>query len=925
MTSYSYADRDKAYALISQTETLVAMVEKIGSGREEANPDLQAAIATMTGASDLNRQHESLAYLLAKIKDTHTKRIIDAASKDFTCFVEAINPDEPCRSRVHRFLGEQLMAMEEEPDRRTAISMPPGHAKDLCVTTPVLMGDGTSKRLGDIEVGDFVITHTGAAKEVLEVHEQGVRDTIIIHTFSGRVIRPHPDHPFLTPAGWIPAKDLAKGDVLAQQREFSIANSSGRTRDEFALAGYMMAYGFVRNRSYSRIRNIDTRFRTDDPVIMEDVVEIAKRLGYTGRIAMGMSYGEEVRTLTFTETFQFWLKNQGLWGASRHEMRIPEWVFKGSYTEIGAFVGAIFSMDAYLRPRRSKHTGAQRQMLIRLRNAGLMKDMRRLLMRLGVRSHLHAHTDRCYNYEPTIFWTLAIQHDEDIAFLRKALRIIGTGRRFWDAPIAVRRFFDNRYGEDPIVNITKAEPTETRCLTVDTDHSFLADGIAVHNSTYGSRLFPAWWMGKRENKKWLQAGHTQKFAEKEFGKKTRDQILDRAAYQKVFPNVAVRTASQDEIILTNDTSYVVKGVGQGISGYRSNFNNIDDPYPTEKAAQSPVTRETVWHWWTNDFRTRRLPGSGELIIVTRWHSDDIVGRLEEMIAEGEMEPWTIINLPAFSQGEDVDQLKRKKGEVLWPELFTKRFLNDIKAPMVASRWESLYQGSPVASEGNILQRKWIKYYQDPPRLKAGDPQNSSFKFTNLPAYLRRAGDPKNPSPELSNPQTKNPFHRIRTVISVDSAERDTVRADYSAIQCWIMASDYKHYLMDSVRMKFEFPALVTQIENMAAKWNADIILCETKGAGNQYVQARTGKAPCSIIGYNPGRDDKVIRFEGTMVMWQAGEVLLPERAPWLEAYIDQLLRFPQGKNDDDVDATSQYLNWSRADGGWKRGVRKLST
>jgi predicted phage terminase large subunit-like protein len=270
-------------------------------------------------------------------------------------------------------------------------------------------------------------------------------------------------------------------------------------------------------------------------------------------------------------------------------------------------------------------------------------------------------------------------------------------------------------------------------------------------------------------------------------------------------------------------------------------------------------------------------------------------------------------------------LGRKEGEVLWPELFTKKFLNDTKAPMVESRWESLYQGSPVASEGNILQRKWIKYYQHPPRLKSGDPENSSAQFSNLPAYLRRAGDPENPSGKISNLLTQNPFHRIRTVISVDSAEKDTVRADFSAIQCWVLASDYKHYLMDSLRGKFEFPALVTQIENMATKWGADIILCETKGAGNQYVQARTGKAPCAVIGYNPGRDDKIIRFEGTMVMWQAGEVLLPERAPWLQPYIDQLLRFPAGKNDDDVDATSQYLNWSRADGGWKRGMRKVRT
>ena len=923
MTIYPYEERDRAYGLIEQTETLTNLVEQIGMGRRDADPELQAAITSMTGASDLKRQYDALSYLLSNIKDKHRDRIIAAAPKDFTAYVEAINPDEACRSKVHRFIAERFMEMDEEPESRTALSMPPGHAKDLCITTPVLMGDGTSKRLADIEVGDFVITHTGQAREVLEVHEQGVRETIILHTKHGRKIRAHPDHPFLTPAGWIPAKDLHPGDVLAQQREFSIANTSGRTREEFILAGYMMAYGMVRNRAYSRIKTIDTRFRTDDPVIMEDIIKLAKNLGYQGHVKMGMSYGEEVRTLTFTEPFKFWLQSQNLWMVERHEMRIPEWVFKGSFNEIGAFVGAIFSMDVNLRPKRSRHTGSQRQMSIKLRNAGLCKDLRRLLMRLGARATLGVHVERCYNYEPTHFWNLTVHQDEDIAFLKKALRIVGINRRFWDEPVAVRRFFDNRYGEDEIGMIEPVDATETRCLTVDVDHSFLADGIVVHNSTYGSRLFPSWWMGRHENKKWLQAGHTQKFAEKEFGKKLRDQIFDNANYQKVFPGIVVRTASVDEIILTNGASYVVKGVGQGISGYRSNFNNIDDPYPTEKSAQSPVTRETVWHWWTNDFRTRRLPGSGELIIVTRWHSDDIVGRLEEKIAEGEMEPWTIINLPAFSLGEDVDQLKRKEGEVLWPEFFTKKFLLDIKAPMVASRWESLYQGSPTMSEGNILQRKWIKYYNSPPKKRAGDPSDFSQKNEISANEMRRRG-PSEFSPGKSNSAFSNPFHRLRTVISVDSAEKDTVRADFSAIQCWVLGSDHKHYLMDTLRGKFEFPQLVEQIENMAKKWEADMILCETKGAGNQYVQARTGHAPCSVIGYNPGRDDKSIRFEGTMTMWQAGEVLLPERAPWLDTYIDQLLRFPFAKNDDDVDATSQYLNWSRADGGWKRGVKKLS-
>lgn len=926
MSNYPYAERDKAYAVIERTTEMVDLLEAVGKGKLAYDESLQEAITHMTGSSDLHQQFQAMKHLRDSVEKQHRDRIIAAAPHDFSAYVEAISPGEACRSRVHRFLSEQLMTMSEVDDSKMALSMPPGHAKDLCVRTPVLMGDGSSKRLGDINVGDMVITHTGLPQEVLEVHDQGLRETIVLHTQNGRAIRTHPDHPFLTPSGWIPAKDLARGDVLAQQREFSIPNTSGRTREEFILAGYMMSYGMVRGRAYSRLTEINNTFRTDDPLILEDVITLAKNIGYRAKSKIAITYDEEVRTLHFEETFRYWLETQGLWGLHRHTMRIPSWVFQGSAEEIGAYLGAIFSMDAKLRPSRSKHTGAQRMFSIKVRNPGLMKDLRRLLMRIGVRSELHAALERCYNYEPTTFWTLTIRYDEDIYLLRRSLRIIGINRRFWDVPIPVRRFFDARYGEDMITKVNEAEPTETRCLTVENDHSFLADGIVVHNSTYCSRLFPAWWISRNEGKKWLQAGHTQKFAEKEFGKKLRDNILKSEGHLKVFPDAAVSTEAMDEIVLMNRSSYVVKGVGQGISGYRSNFNNIDDPYPTEKSAQSEVTRNAVWEWFTNDFRTRRLPGASELIIVTRWHSDDIVGRLEDMMANGEMEKdWQIINLPAFSLGEDVDQLRRKKGEVLWPEFFTPRFLLDMKAPMNESRWESLYQGNPTLSDGLVLKRAWLKYYDRMPSTKkvgSGDPQDSQ-PAGKIPSFII---SDRGPSESLTGPsesESNSLVQAVRIVISVDSAEKETVRADYSSIQAWLYGTDKKHYLLDVVKDKMEFPKLCLQIEAMARKWNADLILCETKGAGNQYVQLRSGEAPCPVLGYNPGRDDKTIRFEGTMTYWQAGDVILPERAPWLTQYVDELLRFPNGKHDDAVDATSQYLNWHRAGAGARRGSKKL--
>lgn len=151
----------------------------------------------------------------------------------------------------------------------------------------------------------------------------------------------------------------------------------------------------------------------------------------------------------------------------------------------------------------------------------------------------------------------------------------------------------------------------------------------------------------------------------------------------------------------------------------------------------------------------------------------------------------------------------------------------------------------------------------------------------------------------------------------------TARADNSSIQVWRLGSDNKHYLCEVTCEKLAFPDLVDRIEGAAKRWGADAILIETKGAGNQYIQARTGKAPCPIIGFKPGQDSKDFRFEGTMLHWRLGNVLLYDDGVWLGAYIDELLKFPGAKHDDNVDATSQYLQWANVHGGQRRGTKKL--
>lgn len=936
---YPHEERSKIRNLIKQVRDFTTALEEIGQGTRAFSPELAGLLTKMTGTSDLSRQHEALTALLTSLTSTHEARLLDLASRDLTAFAEVYRPDEP-PARHHIFLCDHLMEAASNPDAKMALSMPPGHAKPLWIETPVLMSDGTSKRLADIEIGDFVISHTGHPREVLAVHDQGTMECLRITTLTGREVYAEPTHPFLTPSGWVAAGDLKVGSTLALLREYHIPDGTGYSIDDFALAGYMMASSMVRGRVYSRIQNIDRRFRTDDPAIQADIMDIMRRKNFAPTITTSRYYDTECRTITGNEKFELWLQSAGLWQQSRREMRVPAWVFKGDETRIGAFLGAIFACDGSMVPNATvRSNGTYRVMQFVVRNHDLMKDIQDLLIRLGARSSLKMALYTNYNYTPTRFFKLAIPDSEDQTYLRHRLRIRGSTRAKWEAPVLVDRFFDGRYAEDRIVGIEVADPREMKCLTVDEDKSFLADGIIVHNSTYASHLYPAWWLGNNADKKYLQAGHTQKFAEKEFGLKVRN-IIGSTAYQRVFPGIGIVGGGADNFRLSNGSNYVVKGVGQGISGYRSHHNGVDDPFASFKAAQSPTIRQTTWDWFANDFSTRLLPKGRSFIVATRWHIDDVIGRIEELMKEGKIDPYTIINLPAICESNSGDPLGRILGEPLWPEFFTSAYLANQRALMEELQWSCLYQGRPVLEQGNILKREWIRYFSTMPVLRsrknkeagdpsnfAGDPQNSPGNLQNSAENSQNSGENDQNSPIFEeNPSEngqKDVIYTMRTVVSVDSAETVTDRSDFSAIQVWRLGSDQKHYLCEVICEKFDFPTLVDMIESTAKRWSADMILIETKGAGNQYIQARTGKAPCPIVPYKPGQDSKATRFEGSMLHWRLGNVRLYDRGDWLGRYIDELLKFPGAKHDDNVDATSQYLNWATVNGGLRRGTKKL--
>jgi predicted phage terminase large subunit-like protein len=413
-------------------------------------------------------------------------------------------------------------------------------------------------------------------------------------------------------------------------------------------------------------------------------------------------------------------------------------------------------------------------------------------------------------------------------------------------------------------------------------------------STYSSHRFPAWYLGRNPHHKWLQAAHTMDFARNRLGKPVRS-IISSDKYRALFPEVFLSqdSSAADFFEFANHPGYYkAVGVGVGVAGYRADIQAVDDPFKSREDAESKTIRNKVFDWYSADFTTRmarkEMP---QFVVATRWHPDDLCGRLEDLTHNKRGMPFEIINLPAIAL--DNDPMGRERGDPLWPSQFDLEILMELKSKLPGRDWNSLYMGDPVDEEGGVLNRENV------------------YRYKTVPADEMR-GDTI----------LKKVVRRI--ILSVDCAEKATQRSDFTAVTVWIETVDKKHYLVHAAHARLEFPAMVRYIDHIAETWGVSAILCEDHGAGTQYIQLREkSHGPAPVIAIQTLQKSKEFRFDGVSPMFEAKEVLLPEKGTdWVADVEAELYAFPHGRNDDYVDSTSQYLTWAR-DQNVRRGVRKL--
>lgn len=210
-----------------------------------------------------------------------------------------------------------------------------------------------------------------------------------------------------------------------------------------------------------------------------------------------------------------------------------------------------------------------------------------------------------------------------------------------------------------------------------------------------SMYFPVWYLENFRQNRIILASYEAEFAAK-WGKKARNLILEN---QKILGSrLCDDSQAADNWELKSGGSMMTAGIGGPCTGNRANLLIADDPHKNQEEANSLVFQEKAWEWFDSTFMTRLQPGGSAVVVATRWHEHDLIGRILENVEERGAQPWEVIRFPAIAEHEDV--LGRKPGEGLWPERFSDEEMAQIKADRTDYVWASLYQQEPPSKTGN---------------------------------------------------------------------------------------------------------------------------------------------------------------------------------------------------------------------------------
>ena len=379
-------------------------------------------------------------------------------------------------------------------------------------------------------------------------------------------------------------------------------------------------------------------------------------------------------------------------------------------------------------------------------------------------------------------------------------------------------------------------------------------------SEFASIYFPSWAMGLKPDMKIMQTTHTADLSIN-FGRKVRN-LMDSEEYSKIFGEVSLASDSKSagKWQTNRGGEYFAAGVGGAIAGRGADLLIIDDPH-SEQDAMSINLLDSCYEWYTSGPRQRLQPGGAIVIVMTRWNTADLTGRLLNRQTESHSDQWEVVELPAIFEDS---------GNVLWPEFWKKEELESVKASIPVSKWNAQYQQNPTSEEGAIIKRDWWQLWEhdEPPSC-----------------------------------------HYV--IQSYDTAFSKKETADYSAITTWGVFQPQEGMgdaivLLDAQKGRWDFPELKAIAQEQYSEYQPDMVLIEAQASGTPLThELRAMGIP--VVNYRPSRgNDKMSRVHAVSPVFEAGMVWAPDRV-FADEVIEECAAFPFAPHDDYVDTTTQAI------------------
>ncbi len=388
-------------------------------------------------------------------------------------------------------------------------------------------------------------------------------------------------------------------------------------------------------------------------------------------------------------------------------------------------------------------------------------------------------------------------------------------------------------------------------------------------SLLASVAFPAWMLGHEPSAEILCVSYAQDLADK-WSRDCR-RIVASEWYRWLFPTrLAPMRQAMAEFETTARGCRIATSTGGVLTGRGADLIVIDDPLKPEEAV-SDARRQSANEWYDHTLYSRLndKARSAIVLVMHRLHEDDLAGHV---LAQ---EDWEVVRFPAIAEDDETHWIdtvagprvfSRPRGEALHPSREPLAMLDAIRRTIGEYNFAGQYQQAPAPLGGGMVKPAWFKRY--------------------LPAELPA-------------------FDRV--VQSWDTASKASELADFSVCTGWGI-KERNLYLLDVLRRRLDYPDLKRAVREAYQRLKPDVVLIEDKASGTQLIQELVAEGLHAVTRYRP-QGDKVMRMHAQTATIENGFVHLPQAAPWLAAYLHELAVFPNGRFDDQVDSTAQFLDW----------------